>query len=327
MTLALQLVTYFSAEHLPRLFASLAAQTRRDWTLYVRDQSQNEQEAARIVELLNASDIPYLFEVGENVGFGAGHNRLFEKHQAEAVALVNPDVVFEPTYYERVLQMLEKDEVYGSLQGILLHAGEQGRVIDSLGLKVLGFGDVRDLGTGELLSLWNRRFALNEVLAIFGVSGAAPVYRRMALEKAASTHGPFFDDRFFLYKEDVELAIRLHRAGLKAGMVVSARAEHVRTLSRRSLWTRIRQEFKRSLIIRTANYTNQWRIYFMHMQFASSWSAWIFTLAAEAGRTAGMLILTPHIFFRALREIFCDRASLLTSRRLYQRRFPLRWYP
>lgn len=326
MTLALQLVTFFSSVHLPRLFASLKQQTRQDWTLFVRDQSKNAEEIARVKLLLEQSGLPFVFESGENLGFGAGHNRLFSKHQADAIALVNPDIVFEPTYYERILQVMEQDRVFGSLQGVLLHAGEQEEVVDSLGLKVRGFGDIRDLGTGEPLSRWTNSFAGTEVTSIFGVAGAAPVYRRTALERARSTHGAFFDERFFLYKEDVELAIRLYRAGQVAGLVVTARAEHVRTLARRSLWMRFKNEFTRPKIIRLANYTNQWRIYALHMEWGSSLSAWSASLTAETGRTLGLALFAPSVFVQAMKSLLQDRSSLLASRQLYLQRFSLRWY-
>lgn len=327
MMLALQLVTYFSSEHLPRLFASLRAQTFQGWKLYVRDQSQQPEEQARVETLLRESGIAYEFSMGENLGFAAGHNRLFALHQAPFVALVNPDIVFEPTYYEQILQAFEQYSSFDSLQGVLLHTGDEGKIIDSLGLKVLGFGDVRDLATGQQIAVWQKRFATQSVMPVFGVAGAAPVYRRSALAVAASTHGGFLDERFFLYKEDVELAVRLYRSGARAGLVPAARAEHVRTLMRRSIWSRFQNEFQRPAVIRISNYANQWRIYLLHAEWNSSPSAWMFSLVAEAGRSVGLLLLSPRAFLKAWREIKNDLRSLRASRTLYHQQFSHRWLP
>ena len=326
MALALQLVTYFSSEHLPRLFASLKAQTYSDWELYVRDQSENAAEVNRVQQLLDVSDIPFVFEAGANIGFASGHNALYSQHTADFVGLVNPDIVFEPTYYQEIVRSFSVSD-WDALQGVLFTFGTDKRVIDSLGLRVLGFGDVRDLGAGNSVVDWHDRLHAQNVLPVFGVAGAAGVYRRTALEKARSTHGAFLDSRFFLYKEDVELAIRLYRSDAKSGIVVAARAEHVRSLQRRSIWMRLHHEFTRSRVVKTSNFANQWKMYLMHGEGDSSLKAWAYSMFAEVGRTIGIVMTSPRSYFRAIREVVRDRVSLLVSRREYHQRFAKRWRP
>jgi N-acetylglucosaminyl-diphospho-decaprenol L-rhamnosyltransferase len=52
-------------------------------------------------------------------------------------------------------------------------------------------------------------------------SGAALMVRREAWERTGG-----FDDRYFMYGEDVDLSLRLRRAGYKVGVVPDARIEH-----------------------------------------------------------------------------------------------------
>src|SRR4051794_11516834 len=67
---------------------------------------------------------------------------------------------------------------------------------------------------------------------VFGVDGAAPVYRREALLDARVPDGnggwEFLDESFFMYKEDVDLAWRLHRLGWKTLYEPAALAWHAR---------------------------------------------------------------------------------------------------
>lgn len=323
MTLALQLVTYRSSSHLERLFASLRAQTVRDWTLQVRDHSENPAEIARVQAALEKSGLSFTFEVGKNIGFASGHNALFAKHEASFVALVNPDIDVEPEYYERLLQALKTHSELAAVQGALLRGARGSVTVDSLGLLPLGMGDIRDLGAGEPLSAWETRLSV-EWLPVFGVSGAAPVFRRTCLEAVASAHASFLDERFFMYKEDVELSIRMHRADFMAACVPGARGYHLRTLGRTTFWERVKDEFRRSSHVRMSSYANQWKIYFLHGEVRQSMSGWGRTLFAEMNRSIA-LCLSPKLFLEAWRNIQKDRGSLLASRQEYRARFPKRW--
>jgi GT2 family glycosyltransferase len=48
---------------------------------------------------------------------------------------------------------------------------------------------------------------------VFSACGAAALYRRRALESVARSGGEVFDERLFMYCEDVDLGWRLQRAG------------------------------------------------------------------------------------------------------------------
>jgi GT2 family glycosyltransferase len=325
MTLALQLVTFNSSPYLSKLLPALRAQTLQGWTLYVRDHSGKAEEVARIEAALRESGVPFQFEAGENIGFANGHNRLYQQHAAEAVALVNPDLIPEPDYYEQLVGFLADHAGAGSVQGLLLR-GQSGdpavAMIDSLGLELRGLGDIRDGGAGTPAHAY---LGSLEPLKIFGVAGAAPVYRRSALEWAKPTHGCPLDERFFLYKEDVELAIRLHRAGYEAFLLPSARSWHGRAVGRTSFRDRVRSEFKRPAVIRVASYVDQWKIYVMHASPRTAWSRLPATVVAEVFRTVALL-LSPKLFVRAWSEFFRDFRSLRRSRQDYAKRFSRDWH-
>ncbi len=318
MTLALQLVLYKHADVIPPLLASLGRQTYRDWRLFVREQSGSAVEAERVRSLLDASGLPYELEVGENLGFGTGHNRLFARHEAPYVACVNPDLEYAEDAIERALRLFDRPEV-AAVQGLLWRTDPglgRREMIDTTGFAFHAIGDVRDRHSGASAA------AVPPAGWVLGPTGTAPFFRRSALLAAASTHGIPFDERFFLYREDIELALRLARAGQRTWFAPEVELFHARTVrAAPTLWHRLRDETRRAPVARINGYAAQWGIALMHGSWRMSARAWMRTLFTEMARTAGLL-LTPRAFFQAWKHIFRHIRSYLGSRRAY-RRWPL----
>jgi GT2 family glycosyltransferase len=84
---------------------------------------------------------------------------------------------------------------------------------------------VLDRGSGELAS---GRHLDHEY--VFGASGAAAVYRRQMLEDVAYK-GEFFDEIFFAYREDVDLAWRAQHRGWRCRYLPTALARHRRRVA------------------------------------------------------------------------------------------------
>jgi len=122
--------------------------------------------------------------------------------RAEAVALVNQDVRLEPDWLERECAALEREPRAGSVATKMLQLGERSLVYDA--------GDVlRRDGACEQRGRFERddgRF--DERGEVFGACAGAALYRRAAVVAAGG-----FDERLFLYLEDVDLALRLRMAG------------------------------------------------------------------------------------------------------------------
>jgi GT2 family glycosyltransferase len=69
--------------------------------------------------------------------------------------------------------------------------------------------------------------ACREPAAIFGVDGAAGLYRRVMLDDVAVA-GEVFDEDFAIYREDVDLAWRAQILGWESHFAPAAVAYHVR---------------------------------------------------------------------------------------------------
>jgi N-acetylglucosaminyl-diphospho-decaprenol L-rhamnosyltransferase len=160
------------------------------------------------------------------VGYGACVNVGVRATGPGPFAVLNPDVTFDtPDVIERLEQQLERADVGIVAPELVLPDG-----------RLQGAG--RPIPTPLNLAL--RRWVERDRGAIFSggdvawVHGACIVVRREAWERVGG-----FDERFFLYFEDVDLGLRMRRAGWTAWLDPTVRVnhEHAAISHRSPLWS------------------------------------------------------------------------------------------
>jgi GT2 family glycosyltransferase len=235
------LVTHNESKDIELLLPTLAAQTFRDFEVVAVDNASEDGTRGGLASWQKRREFPLrILHSRENLGFTGGHNKGIEtalQADAEWVLVLNADVVLAPDFLERLLEDAEApghDRV-GAVTGKILRADgpalERTDVLDTVGIWMTRTGRHFDLAGGERD---NGRY--DRPAEVFGVSGCVALYRRAALEDVRISTG-FFDNDFFLYREDVDLAWRLRGRGWTARCVPSARAWH----RRRNLPERRRQ--------------------------------------------------------------------------------------
>jgi len=201
------------AERLSRALRSLGEQTRPvDVVVVDNGSSDGSRELVRR-EFQQAKVV----EIGRNLGFGSAINRAVEERPGDPVILLNNDVECEPRFVEAMLDAL--GDGIESVAGILVQEAAPG-LIDSAGVvadrTLMGF----DYLHGEPLAV------AMEAHAPLGPTGGAALYR---LEAFRAVGG--FDERIFLYYEDLDLALRMSAAGGRCRLAPEARALHAYSAS------------------------------------------------------------------------------------------------
>jgi N-acetylglucosaminyl-diphospho-decaprenol L-rhamnosyltransferase len=174
-----------------------------------------------------------------NVGFGRGANAGVRRTDAEVVVVCNADVRFGPGSVEVLARRLAEDPSVGA-------AGPAVRYPD--GRHQASARDVPDLPTavGHALASriwrnnpWTRRYRRSDTdpeqaRDADWLSGCALAIRRRAFEDVAG-----FDPAYFLYVEDLDLGVRLRRAGWRLRYEPQARVVHRvgASTGRRRLWS------------------------------------------------------------------------------------------
>jgi GT2 family glycosyltransferase len=179
----------------------------------------------------------------ENRGFGAAANagiRLARRMSGAPVVVLNDDIEVDCGWLSPLLRVLADDECVGAVQPALLRYGTD--VVNSLGVELDRFAAGSDRGLGTPAS------TLGAPSAIGIFTGGAVVFRPEFLDETGG-----FDERYFLYYEDVDLALRGGEMGWTYRCETASVVRHhggattvdlgddrVRYQERNRLWTAIR---------------------------------------------------------------------------------------
>ena len=233
MRVTVGIVLHDSADDVLACLSALGAQTRRPDAIVVFDNASGDGG----IDLVREAMPEARSERSEiNLGFAAAHNRVMALEPADVHVLLNPDCRLAEPFIERTLAVLAEDTSVGAVSGRLLRFRTDspdggplvempGDILDSTGMIGHRNRRVLDRGAGEPAS--GRYLIADDV---FGASGAAAVYRRDMLEDVAF-QGEFFDERFFAYREDVDLAWRALLLGWRCRYEPTALARHRRRVA------------------------------------------------------------------------------------------------
>lgn len=217
------LVTWNSAPWLRRCLDCIARQTHRELELIVVDNASSDESVA-----LTGDQPALLIRNATNAGFSAAMNQIVAVARGQFVQLVNPDAFLEPEYIERLVAAFD-----AAPAGFAMATGKLFREdgsIDSMGIRMTRGGRHLDVTQASDPDITQASGLGPRATEVFGVSGAAAMYRASFLRDAA-VEGEAFDSDFFAYREDADLAWRGRLLGYRAMVVPDAVAIHVRRVT------------------------------------------------------------------------------------------------
>lgn len=226
------------------------------------------QEFIKKQKIIEDSKINY-YNFKSNLGFAKAYNKLIEEAfemKAEYFLAINPDVLASKQSIFNLIKAIESENNLASLAPKILvwdfNNKKLSTKIDSCGLILKPGLIFKDLGQGE----YDRnQYDKHNIL---GPSGAVALYRMSALEMIKE-RGQYFDEKFFMYKEDCDLAYRLYLKNLYSKIIPNSIFYHDRSVSGGTIMKRIKNRFKRSRRERTWSFQGQIYIYKKHFQSQS----------------------------------------------------------
>ncbi len=230
MKISIVIVTYNSARFLPDCLASIKDQSFQDFEIIVIDNSVN------------------------NLGLCRANNQGIRRSKGEYILIMNPDVVLKKDFLEKIIEQAEKLPQGGSFGPKLLRLinNEKTDIIDSTGLKVLPHYKIIDRGAGK-----QDKGQFEKTEEVFGISGACALYRRKAID--------FFDEQFFVYKEDIDMAWMLKEKGWQNWYIPEAVAYHQRAIFLG------KERKKRNRLINYYSYRNHLLLLAKHLDKKTFW--------------------------------------------------------
>lgn len=148
-----------------------------------------------------------------NLGFGAGCNRGAREAQGDVLAFLNPDTEAQPEWLAALIDGLQPGRIHTSQ---IVDLDDPARV-QTLGL------DLHYTGVATLRRAGERAPITGPPEEVPGFSGAAFAMMRSDFESLGG-----FDEGFFLYMEDVDLAWRARRAGMTIWGIPASVVRHRR---------------------------------------------------------------------------------------------------
>ncbi len=255
---AVNIVSYNSDRYLESCLQSLKAQTFRDFSISIWDNAS--RDATHAIILAHQDQLDFYNFSKENLGFCKAHNRLIRETVSDYTLVLNPDVILAPDFLERIVSEMELHPEAGSATGKLFrqtalpYAEQQSaaqKILDSTGMYFTPNQRHFDRGSGEV-----DQGQFDKMEYVFGASGAAAFYRRTMLDDLRY-EAEYFDESFFAYREDADLAWRALWLGWKCLYVPDAIAYHARQVlpKNRSTYPDIvnMHSFKNRFLLRAKN--------------------------------------------------------------------------
>ena len=222
-TVDVVIVVHNHAATLAATLEGLAAQTLSPARVVVIDNASDDGSRAFLAGRQELEVISW----DHNRGFAAGVNAGIRLGASPLVLSLNPDCRLSPDFLAALVTAAERQPRTGSACGLLIRAKgdalEPTSIVDSAGMLASASGRHHDRGAGR--ALWP---ALEQPAWVFGATGACALLRRTALADVAYADGEVFDEGFFAYREDADLAWRLQRRGWQCLYWPQARAFHAR---------------------------------------------------------------------------------------------------
>lgn len=206
------IVNYNAGAHLARCVQALLSQSLSNFEIVLIDNGSVDGS----LDALPADIRLSISRTGQNLGFATGNNLGLEGVRAPLIALLNPDAIPSPDWLERLIAAAARHSDYAMFGSLQLCDHDPSR-IDGAGdtLHIAGTawreGRLRPAAT-----------VLGTRYDIFGPCAAAALVRTVWMMRVGG-----FDQRFFCYFEDVDLAFRIRLLGGRAMQINDAVVRHV----------------------------------------------------------------------------------------------------
>jgi GT2 family glycosyltransferase len=155
----------------------------------------------------------YIF-TGRNIGFGAGHNIAFNQSSRAPYHLVlNPDVQFGAEVLLELLQFMDINQSVGLVMPKIVYPDGSSQNLckklptpfDIIARRLFP-APIQRLIKDRMDTFELQDMDLNRILSVPYLSGCCMLLRREAIERVCG-----FDQRFFMYFEDLDLTRRIHK--------------------------------------------------------------------------------------------------------------------
>ena len=159
-----------------------------------------------------------------NQGFAKAVNQGAKEAKGDWLAICNNDLKLDPLWLSQAIKIIKDPTLskkYSTIFGLVLN--HDGTHIESEGLRYFLRGKAQNIGNHQPISPQSlNHYRTQPPREIWGASASLVLYHRQEFLRLDG-----FDEDFFAYEEDVDLALRLNLSGLKTLFIPSAISYHL----------------------------------------------------------------------------------------------------
>ena len=200
---------------LPRCVAALQAQTVQDFEVIVVDDGSCDGSREWLADL--SWGRLRVLRNEKSTGFAAACNLGMRASDTPFVALLNDDAFPEPGWLNALLNAINTQPNTGAAASCMVFDSDP-QVVQSAGIAI----DRAAIAWDRLRGQPTNSAGARRACTVFGASGGAAMYRRDMLN-----HSGLFEESFFMYLEDVDLAWRAQRNGWQCQYAPDAIVRHM----------------------------------------------------------------------------------------------------
>ncbi len=249
MKISIIIVTYNSGKYLDNAIQSINAQKYKNYKVIIIDNNSIEKDYIR--KYNDRPQIELLF-LNDNLGYCGGNNIGIEKSidESDLLLIMNPDIVLPNTFCSDLISLTKELESQKLEFGIIgpkllkFDSSNEYSLIDSTGIFQKWYGKWYDRGQ---MTVDDGRYDVELVEQIPAICGALMILNPRALTRVRLNNDEYFKNSFFMYKEDIELSLRMKSFGYGVFHVSDLVAYHHRG------WQNRRTMSKRVKVISARN--------------------------------------------------------------------------
>jgi len=213
------IVNYNGGELLLKAVESIYQQTYNNFEVIVVDNASKDNSVKNLLIKYGHMKNLKVIKLKKNLGFLKGNNIGFQKTSKDSkyILMLNNDAYLEKDTIEKLVEILENNSSIGAIQPeIYFFDGS----IQTLG----NLYDIFCMGTihlGNHLEL-DTNISRRGIIYITYPCGAVTLIRKELIDRIG-----FFDSKYFLYHDDIDLGLRIWLYGYKVAASIGVKAYHM----------------------------------------------------------------------------------------------------
>lgn len=298
---AVVVVNWNGAAFIERCLASVFSQSHMPEEVVVLDNGSSDDSVVRITSKFPDAR---LCVQKENTGFAQGCNLGIAQTQSDYVLILNTDVFLDRDFLLYALEAMHQAPDIGSVAAKIYKDGTD--IVENVGQFMRPW-----------LKIVNSRIS-EQGEYVFSASGAALLCRRDMLNDIA-WQGASFDDAFFMYWEDADLAWRAQLRGWRCIFAPQAKVQHLGSASQGGKVSTL----QKPAYVQRHIWKNRYLIVLKNMSFREGLVMWPWLLLNEVLHWAMILTRVPQrvpVFLLAHLDVLRLLPQLLRKRRFVQKR-------